>query len=216
LREKLPASVRERLDAGARGELPETPKLGNPALSCARHVILASNRLSLEAARNRASALGFEAEIFRADMVGDTHAVARDFARRLKELAAERARPSALLAGGELTLVVKGKGRGGRNQELALACALHLQGVSGLTVLAAGTDGTDGPTDAAGAFSDGSTWERARGMGLDPEAFLADNDSYRLFDRLGDLLKTGPTGTNVNDLLVGLVSPQRATSWASA
>jgi hydroxypyruvate reductase len=213
---KLPGSVHERLRAGARGELPETPKRGNPALDCARHVILASNRLSLQAARARASSLGFDAEIFRADMVGDVHAVARDFTTRLQELAASRARPSALLAGGELTLVVKGKGLGGRNQELALACARLLQGVAGVMVLAAGTDGTDGPTDAAGAFADGTSWERARGSGLDPDALLADNDSYRLFDRLGDLLRTGPTGTNVNDLLVGLVSPQRGTNWASA
>jgi len=214
LREKLPSSVLERLDAGARGEIPETPKPGNPALSLARHVILASNRLSLQAARTRASSLGFEAEIFRSDMVGDVHAVARDFATKLRALARESTRPSALLAGGELTLVVKGKGLGGRNQELVLACARHLRGVPGVMVLAAGTDGTDGPTDAAGAFSDGSTWERARAMGLDPEEVLADNDSYRLFGRLGDLLTTGPTGTNVNDLLIGLVSPQRGTSWA--
>jgi hydroxypyruvate reductase len=208
LEEKLPAKVRARLEAGARGTLPETPKPGDPSLAKARHVILASNRLSLEAARARASALGFETEIFRADMVGDVHEVARDFASRLKELAGRSGRPSALLAGGELTLAVKGSGLGGRNQEFALVCARHLRQSAGATVLSAGTDGTDGPTDAAGAFADGDTWERARRKGLDPEALLADNDSYRLFDRLGDLLKTGPTGTNVNDLVVGLVPPR--------
>jgi glycerate-2-kinase len=100
--------------------------------------------------------------------------------------------------------VVKGSGLGGRNQELALACARHLRGTAGVTVLSAGTDGTDGPTDAAGAFADGDTWDRARRMGLEPDAVLADNDSYRLFDRLGDLLRTGPTGTNVNDVVIGL------------
>jgi glycerate-2-kinase len=99
---------------------------------------------------------------------------------------------------------VKGSGLGGRNQELALVCALHLKGRSGVMVLSAGTDGTDGPTDAAGAFADGDTWDRARKKGLDPDALLANNDSYRLFDRLGDLLKTGPTGTNVNDIVIGL------------
>jgi glycerate 2-kinase len=203
LREKLPPRVRARLEAGARGELKETPKPGDPALAGARHVVLASNRLSLEAARAHAKSLGFEAEIFRADMVGDVHAVAREFAARLKEIG-RRGEPSALLAGGELTLAVKGSGLGGRNQEFALACALHLEGTKGRMVLAAGTDGTDGPTDAAGAFADGDTVARARKAGLDARALLANNDSYRLFDGLGDLLKTGPTGTNVNDLVVGL------------
>jgi hydroxypyruvate reductase len=208
LEERLPGTVRERLEAGAHGRLPETPKAGDPSLARARHVILATNRLSLRAARAKASALGFESEIFRADMVGDVHAVALEFASRLAELARRRGRPSALLAGGELTLVVKGSGLGGRNQELALACALHLKGTPGVMVLSAGTDGTDGPTDAAGAFADGETLDRARKLGLDPEALLANNDSYRLFDRLGDLLKTGPTGTNVNDIVIGLVVPR--------
>jgi hydroxypyruvate reductase len=201
---KLPGKVRERLEAGARGRLAETPKAGDPSLARARHVILASNRLSLQAARAQASDLGFEPEIFRADMVGDVHEVAREFAERLEALSRRRSGRAALLAGGELTLVVKGSGLGGRNQEFALACALHLRGTSGVMVLSAGTDGTDGPTDAAGAFADGETLDRARKMGLDPKALLANNDSYRLFDRLGDLLKTGPTGTNVNDIIIGL------------
>ncbi len=218
LKEKLPGKVRERLEAGARGKLAETPKASHPSLAKASHVILASNRLSLQAASDRASALGFESEIFRADMVGDVHGVARDFTSRLLDLAG-RGRPAALLAGGELTLVVKGAGLGGRNQEFALACAPHLKEVPGLLVLSAGTDGTDGPTDAAGAFADGSSWDRARRMGLDPERALAENDSYHFFEPLGDLLKTGPTGTNVNDLVIGLVAPregaQRETSGAS-
>lgn len=137
-------------------------------------------------------------------MVGDVHEVAREYAARLKELAREGGKPSALLAGGELTLAVKGSGLGGRNQEFALACALRLKGTPGAMLLAAGTDGSDGPTDAAGAFADGDTVNRARKVGLDPDAVLVNNDSYRLFDRLGDLLKTGPTGTNVNDLVIGL------------
>jgi hydroxypyruvate reductase len=206
LGEKLPPRVLRRLEAGARGELRETPKPGDPALTRARHAILASNRLSLQAAQAKASSLGFEAEIFRADMVGDVHGVARDFAARLRELR-ERGKRAALLAGGELTLVVKGSGLGGRNQELALACAVLLQKTAGLTVLAAGTDGTDGPTDAAGAFADGETVDRARRLRLDANAVLANNDSYRLLDALGDLLRTGPTGTNVNDLLIGLCDP---------
>ena len=206
LEKKLPGRVSERLEAGARGELPETPKAGDPSLARARHVVLASNRLSLQAALTSATALGFESEIFRADMVGNVHEVAREFAERLEALARRRSGRAALLAGGELTLVVRGSGLGGRNQELALACALRLRGIPGVMVLSAGTDGTDGPTDAAGAFADGETVDRALKMGLDPEAVLTNNDSYRLFERLGDLLKTGPTGTNVNDIVIGLAT----------
>jgi hydroxypyruvate reductase len=110
-----------------------------------------------------------------------------------------------LLAGGETTLEVKGTGKGGRNQEFALVAAREIRDRKGTIVLSAGTDGTDGPTDAAGAFADGTTIGRARAQGLDPEAYLENNDSYTLFDRLGDLLITGPTGTNVMDLVVGLV-----------
>jgi hydroxypyruvate reductase len=216
LEQKLPPSVRKRLEEGAAGIHPETPKPGDASLARARHVILASNRLSLEAARQRAETLGFEASIFRSDMVGNVHQAASELSTKLLEISRSRTRPVALLAGGELTLAVKGGGLGGRNQELALVAARRLEGASGVLLLSAGTDGTDGPTDAAGAFVDGTTWERARRAGLDPESMLANNDSYRLFEALGDLLKTGPTGTNVNDLVVALCDPtspdQRGTS----
>lgn len=203
LEKRLPSTVTQRLERGASGLVPETPKPGNELLTRVHHVILASNRISLAAAREKASALGFDAEVFRWDMEGGVHDVARRFAGRLVSLATRPGR-SALLAGGELTLEVKGAGKGGRNQELALVVAREIQGRAGIALLSAGTDGTDGPTDAAGAFADGQTWERARKQGIDPERVLADNDSYRLFDRLGDLLRTGPTGTNVNDLVIGL------------
>jgi len=109
-----------------------------------------------------------------------------------------------ILAGGETTLPVNGSGHGGRNQEFALIAALDLQGVDGVSVLSAGTDGTDGPTDAAGAFVDGSTVARARARGLDADDFLRRQDSYTFLDALGDLHRTGPTGTNVMDLAIGL------------
>jgi glycerate-2-kinase len=207
LEDELPSPVRERLERGALGLVPETPKPGNELLARAHHVILASNRRSLAAAAEKAKASGFEVEVFRRDMEGDVHEFAGEFARRLLSRAAS---PGcfALLAGGELTLQVKGRGRGGRNQELALVVAREIQGKSGIVLLSAGTDGTDGPTDAAGAFADGETWERARKAGIDPELILADNDSYRLFDRLSDLLRTGPTGTNVNDLVIGLAGKE--------
>jgi hydroxypyruvate reductase len=199
----LPESVRARLRRGALGGLPETPKPGEEILESAHHVLVASNRLSLDAAREMASALGFQAEIFGENLEGNVHQVAADFVASL--LSRKKSpRPKALLAGGELTLSVRGRGLGGRNQEFALVAAESLRGVPDVILLSAGTDGSDGPTDAAGAFADGTTWERAREAGLDPAAVLRDNDSYRLFDRLSDLLRTGPTGTNVNDLMVGL------------
>jgi glycerate 2-kinase len=203
LEDSLPATVRERLQGGARGLVPETPKPESELFARVHHVILASNRMSLSEARKKAIELGFDAEIFRRDMEGEVHEVAREFAARLVSRAASPGR-FVLLAGGELTLRVQGTGRGGRNQELALVVAREIRGHSGIGLLAAGTDGTDGPTDAAGAFADGETWERARRGGIDPDGILADNDSYRLFDRLGDLLRTGPTGTNVNDLVIGI------------
>jgi glycerate-2-kinase len=202
LTEKVPPRVLERLTAGAEGRSTETPKPGNPLFDDSQHLILASNRNSVEAARSRARELGFEPLVFAFDMVGATHERAREFTTRLAELSGIGR--VALLAGGETTLVVQGTGKGGRNQEFALVSAHELQGKKGLMVLSAGTDGTDGPTDAAGAFADGSTLTRARELGLDPGAYLANNDSYTLFDKLGDLLKIGPTGTNVMDVVVGL------------
>jgi len=113
--------------------------------------------------------------------------------------------PACLLSGGETTVTVRGKGKGGRNQELALAMVRELAGLEGVLVLSAGTDGTDGPTDAAGAFVDGGTLERARKLGLEPEDYLRENDSYNFFEALGDLFVTGPTGTNVMDLQIALI-----------
>lgn len=199
----VPGAVLRHLEQGTGGASRETLKPGAPELERARHILLASNRHSLLAAKERAEALGFETEIFRWDMEGQLHDTARAFAKSLTARV-EYPRPQALLAGGELTLEVRGSGKGGRNQELALVAARELQGLGGVAVLSAGTDGTDGPTDAAGALADGTTWSRALTIGLDPEALLANNDAYTLFDRLGDLLMTGPTGTNVNDLVIGL------------
>jgi hydroxypyruvate reductase len=200
---RLPDAIRCHLEAGARGLVRETVKKGDPLLDRVRHVVLASNRSSLSAARAKAVELGFDTEVFRWDMEGNVHAVAEEFVRELLSREPRRT-PRALLAGGELTLEVRGSGLGGRNQEFALVVARLLEGRKGVVVLSAGTDGTDGPTDAAGAFATGDTWERAQRAGLDPEEALAGNDSYRVFDRLGDLLRTGPTGTNVNDLVVGI------------
>jgi glycerate 2-kinase len=202
--EDVPETVRQHLARGVEGAIEETPKPGT--VVPVPHVILASNRRCLDAALEDARRRGYEAEIVAHDMTGNVHERARAFARSLRERL-KGSRRVALLAGGELTLEVTGSGQGGRNQEFALVVAMELAGLRGVEMLSAGTDGTDGPTDAAGAIADGTTVERARGRGLDAEAILANNDSYRLFDAIGDLLRTGPTGTNVNDVVVGLVDP---------
>ncbi len=197
---RVPEGVIHRLREGAAGRVAETPD--TPADGVPHHIV-ASNFHSLQAALAEASRLGYRTEIFGRDLVGGVHATAHRFARRLAELGSA-AGPSALVAGGELTLQVTGDGRGGRSQEFALVAAEELEGVSGVALLAAGTDGTDGPTNAAGAFADGRSWARARERGRDPVATLGNNDSWSLFQETGDLLITGPTGTNVMDLMIGL------------
>ncbi|MDE2972849.1 MAG: DUF4147 domain-containing protein [Acidobacteriota bacterium] len=199
---EVPEAVIDRFRDGVAGAVAETPDVPGEAVP---HHIVASNFHSLRAAEKEASRLGYRTEVFGRDLAGEVHETARRFADRLAVLGSDPA-PAALLAGGELTLRVTGDGRGGRSQEFALVAGRHLEGVPGATLLAAGTDGTDGPTDAAGAFADGKTWSRAGQRGLDPEATLRNNDSWSLFRKTGDLLVTGPTGTNVMDLMVGLTA----------
>lgn len=201
--DEVPDRVIRHLRDGVSGAIDETPKPGDSVLDFVEHRLLASNRNSLAAAAERARELGFETEIFAEDLVGDVHAQAMRFVRALASRRG-RGEPQAVLAGGELTLEVTGSGLGGRSQEFALVVAREIAGWDDVVVLAAGTDGTDGPTDAAGAFADGSSWARARQRRLDPDALLGNNDAYHFFEPLGSLLKTGPTGTNVNDLVIGL------------
>ena len=197
---RVPRPVLDRLRNGADGLLPESTGCPQPVVP---HFIVASNSRSLRAAERAATRLGYGTEIFGRDLVGDVHAIARRFARRLTAGGSETGR-FALLAGGELTLRVTGSGRGGRSQEFALVAGRELAGLDSVAMLAAGTDGTDGPTDAAGAFADGSSWARARIRGLDPAACLRRNDSWPVLREIGDLLVTGPTGTNVMDLMLGV------------
>lgn len=196
---RIPPSVRQRLALGRLGRLPETPK---PGELCTRHVVVAHVGRALHAAKAEAESLGARATIVTRALRGDTRAAARRLALLARRLAQGRRsrRPICLLAGGETTVAVRGRGRGGRNQEFALAFALEVAGVGGIAALSAGSDGIDGPTDAAGAFVDSTTVARARGLGLDPRKFLERNDSYGFFRRLGDLFRPGPTGTNVMDL----------------
>lgn len=200
---RVPASVRDRLAAGARGEIAETPKPADPLFKNVHNIVIGSNRIALEAAAHSATALGYRTLILSSTMEGETREVARVHSAMLRECVASGhpvSPPLCLLSGGETTVTVRGDGKGGRNQEFALAAALSVAGLPNVLVLSAGTDGTDGPTDAAGALAAGDTLSRARQIGLDAADHLRRSDSYPFFDRLGDLIRTGPTGTNVMDI----------------
>jgi hydroxypyruvate reductase len=199
----LPASVREHLDRGRRGLLSDTPKADAPLFKRVQNLVVGSNEAAALAAVGEAERRGFNCLLLSTFVEGEAREVARVFAALAREVNAHGrplARPCCLLAGGETTVTVRGQGRGGRNQELALAAALKLAGLPDVLLVALATDGNDGPTDAAGAVADGSTLARAAQLGLDPQRALADNDAYPFFDALGDLLLSGPTNTNVNDL----------------
>jgi glycerate 2-kinase len=192
--------------------LQETPKPGDPAFERVQHVIVGSNRLAAVAAVEQARQLGFNALLLSTYVEGEAREVARVTAALAKGIRGHGdplSPPACLVWGGETTVTMRGEGKGGRNQELALASALALDGWPGVLVVTLATDGTDGPTDAAGAVATGETVARARALGLDPQAALDANDSHPFFDALGDLILTGPTGTNVNDLLFVLVGETR-------
>ncbi len=206
--DRVPASVRARLDRGLHGRIPETPKPGDPIFEKTGCTLAGSNRLSLEAARVRAGASDRLVRILSESLCGEARIEAQRFAGAAREeIRKAGGQPLALIAGGETTVVVKGKGSGGRNQELALAFALAAE-AAGLprrwVLLSGGTDGRDGPTDAAGGLVDPWTLPRLRVQGLDPVRILDDNDSYRALSTSEDLVKTGPTGTNVADLQIFL------------
>ncbi len=208
LERRIPERVLGALERGSRGELPETPKPGDAAFERTQNVIVGSNALALGAAVEKARALGYHTLMLSSAVEGETLDVARDHAAIAKEILVTGnpvPRPACVLSGGETTVTIRGGGRGGRNQEFALAAALEVEGLEGVLLFSGATDGTDGPTDAAGAWADGSTVRRGREAGLDAAAMLRENDSYSFFQGVGDLLVTGPTRTNVMDLRVVLV-----------
>ena len=205
----VPSAVRLHLAEGAAGALPETPKPDDPAFLGTTSALLGTNRTAMDAAAMRTArerdAAPTAIVLLPGFLRGEARECARSFCDRLRK-AAEALSPGhavVMIAGGETTVNVLGSGKGGRNQEFALAAALEMAGESAMAVLAAGTDGIDGPTDAAGAYSDGTTVARASSLGLDPGAHLENNDAYPFFEALGDLVITGPTGTNVADLAIG-------------
>jgi hydroxypyruvate reductase len=205
LRARAPAAVRAHLEAGAAGKVPETPKPDDPLFARVTSVVVGNNGLVVDAAMAAARRLGFPPLLLTRSLQGEAREVARVFASMAQEAVRTGqpvGRPGCLLAAGETTVTVRGPGKGGRCQEFCLALAPAIADVPGLVVLAAGTDGSDGPTDAAGAAIDGTTLARARAAGLDPRAALAANDAHTFFAALGDLVRTGPTGTNLMDLYV--------------
>jgi glycerate 2-kinase len=204
LRERVPASVKERLERAEQ----ETPKPGDPVFANVENLIVGSNQKSLDAAARAAKDLGYRSMILASTIEGETRDVARmhaAIARQIRTSAQPLRPPACVISGGETTVTIRGDGKGGRNQEFALAAALDIAGLPDTLILSAGTDGTDGPTDAAGAVADGNTVRRSK---RDPVAALRNNDSYPFFEDLDDLIVTGPTGTNVMDLHLILVGQQ--------
>jgi len=197
----IPAAVQVRLARGMAGAVPETAKPGDPALARVRTVVVGTNRDAVAAAAAAARARGYAADVVAEPVTGDATAAGRMLAARLR--AAPARAPVAVVAGGETTVRVVPGSVGGRSQQLALAAAFAIAGIDGV-VLAAGTDGIDGPTDAAGACVDGETIARARASGLAPDVALAGTASHAVLAATGDLVRSGPTGTNAGDLVVAL------------
>jgi hydroxypyruvate reductase len=201
-------SVQNHLRLGREGKLEETPKPGDTIFERTHHILIGSNIFALRAAAKEASSFGFNSLILTSSIVGATREAARFHAAIAKEILSTGhpvQRPACVVSGGETTVTMKGHGLGGRNQEFALAGALDIGGLETVILLSGGTDGTDGPTEAAGAIADHTTVKRARSMGLNPRAYLENNNAHPFFKSLGDLLITGPTYTNVMDVRILLV-----------
>ncbi len=205
LQESIPEQVKKRIKEGIDGKHPENPRSGDTVFEKVHNRIIASNIIACRAAAKKANELGYSSCILSSLIQGDTAAAARFHAEIAMDSRGNGhpvAPPGCIISGGETTVVVNGNGKGGRNTEFALHAALHLKGVNGIFAASIGTDGNDGPTDAAGALADETTLERAKEKGLDPKKYAADNDSYTFFSALDDLIMTGPTNTNVMDIRI--------------
>lgn len=214
LLDTIPISVKAHLQEGVEGRIPETPKPCDPAFDNGRNVVVGSNRIAAMAALTEASRLLFDPVLLTTFMEGEAREVGKVVAGLAKGILRGEAvsrhgkivrLPACLILGGETTVTIRGAGAGGRNQEMALAAGLALDGWGDVLVACLATDGGDGPTEAAGAFADGTTVQRAKALGMNPADYLVGNDSNSFFGQLGDLIVTGPTRTNVNDLVVVLV-----------
>ncbi len=205
LESKVSPSIRNYLHEGAAGRRQDTPKPGNVCFAKTQNVIIGSNIQAIGASASEAHQLGYHPLILSSLIEGEARQVAKVHAAIVKEVIRTGnpiTRPACLISGGETTVTLRGEGKGGRNQEFVLAAALEIKDLKMTAILSGGTDGTDGPTDAAGALADGNTVRRSWMRGMDPASYLDRNDSYNFFFKLGDLLITGPTRTNVMDLRI--------------
>jgi glycerate 2-kinase len=208
LMERMPGSIKLFLQANKGKQGTETVKPGDPVFARVENVIVGSNLLALKEAETEAKALGFHTLLLSAAISGDTRKAAEEHALLAQEIRQGRSTPpppACVVSGGETTVVVKGEGKGGRNQEFSLAAAMQIDGLKDVVISSMNTDGIDGPTDACGAMCDGFSVSRATKMHLDPADYLERNDSYRFFEKLNDLIKIGPTNTNVMDIHILLV-----------
>ncbi len=202
----VPENVMRLLKDGTGGVIPETLKYGEGVLERVENIIIGSLSVAIESAKKRALSLGMDVVVREEFVSGEAALAGREMAKDVKERISKRnTGPLCIISGGETTVTVKGSGKGGRNMELALSFAREIKGVDGITMISAGTDGGDGPTDAAGAIVDGKTMQRAEEMGLSAEKYLSNNDSYNFFKQTDELFVTGPTGTNVMDVQIVIV-----------
>ena len=207
--DRVPAAVQSRIDQGLKGDIEDTPKAGDAVFERCYSELVGTNLQALKAAGLKSEDLGYRTLILSSTVEGEAREVAKvltAIAKEVRDSGNPLSAPACILCGGETTVTIQGDGKGGRNQEFVLASALVIDGGENVVVLAGGTDGNDGPTDAAGAMADGSTLVRARAKGLDPLDFLRRNDSYHFFQTLEDLVMTGPTRTNVMDVYMLLVA----------
>jgi glycerate 2-kinase len=209
LENRIPVSVNKLLENGRTGGIEETPKRGNRIFVNMQNVIIGSNKIALEAAKKKAIDLGYNTIILSSLVQGESKEAAKFFTAIAKEVYLTESpvtKPACIIAGGETTVTIKGNGKGGRNQEFALSAAIEIEGYEGIVVLSGGTDGTDGPTDATGAIVDAHTCKYAReNFYLNPEDYLVRNDSYHFFKKIEQHLITGPTLTNVMDIMISLI-----------
>jgi hydroxypyruvate reductase len=208
LLDKIPESVRFFLEENKGKQENETIKPGDEVFEKVENIIVGSNLLALKEAEKKAKKLDFNTLLLSSTVSGDTTRAAKEHASLAREIINGREKispPACVISGGETTVEIKGNGKGGRNQEFVLASAIQIQGLKDMVISSINTDGIDGPTDAAGAICDGTTVSRAKKLSLDPEDHLKQNDSYHFFEKLGDLIKTGPTNTNVMDIHLILI-----------
>lgn len=204
---EMPETMRSIIEAGLHGELPDTPKSGDPIFLNVHNIIIASNAIALESMAKKAQEYGFKSMILTSMVEGEAREVGKAIASIIKNILAYSRpveKPAAILVGGETVVTVRGKGVGGRNQELCLSLAVSIKGLETVAVCM-GTDGIDGISPAAGAIVDGYTIDEGYRLGLDPMAYLENNDSYTYFSKINRAVITGYTGTNVNDVFLALI-----------